>query len=108
MIKSAKLARLWVSLKQLQPYADKYGVDVSNAWREAYTYRTRDAIYKAFDTTYSHKDPTRYALANLMWNAWAVTNDVASSPNMVSFVESVLVLGEQTFTKLEGESNEKI
>jgi hypothetical protein len=108
VIKSAKLARLWVSLKQLQPYADKYGVDVGNAWREAYTYRTRDAIYKAFDTTYSHKDPTGYALANLMWNAWAVTNDVASSPNMVSFVESVLVLGEQTFTKLEGESNEKI
>tara|TARA_R110000868_G_scaffold14_2_gene196 strand:+ start:10383 stop:10703 length:321 start_codon:yes stop_codon:yes gene_type:complete len=106
VIKSAKLARLWVALKKLQPYADKYGV--GNAWQEAYTYRTRDAIYKAFDAVHGHKDPTGKALANLMWNAWAVTNDVASSPNMLSFVEAVLTLSEQTFIKLEGATNEKI
>jgi len=108
MIKSVKLARLWVSLERLQPYANKYGV--GDAWREAYTYRTRDAIYKAFSVLYCYdKDPTRYALANLMYNAWAVTTDVAMhSPNMVSFVEGVMALSERTFNKLEGESNEKI
>ena len=103
--RATELARLWVSLKKLQPYADKCGV--GSAWREAHTYRTRDAIYKAFDAMYGHKDSTGYALANLMWNAWAVTNDVARSPNMVSFVEAVLTLSEQTFLKLEGELNEK-
>ncbi len=107
MIRSAQLARLWVSLKQLQPYANRYGV--GDVWREAYTYRTRDAIYKAFDALdHYDKEPTRYALANLMYNAWAVTTDTAiRSPNMVSFVEAVMVLGEQTFNKLERESNEK-
>ena len=102
---TVKLARLWVSLKQLQPYADKYGG--GSAWREAHTYRTRDAIYKAFDAMHGHKDATGYALANLMWNAWAVTNDVARSPNMASFVDAVLTLSEQTFLKLEEELNEK-
>jgi hypothetical protein len=102
VIKSAKLARLWVSLERLQPYGNRYGV--GDTWRKAYTYRTRDAIYEAFNAIDCYdKGSTRYALANLMFNAWVVTTDIAMhSPNMVSFVEAVMVLSEQTFNKLEG------
>ena len=101
----SRLAKVWEAITKLQPYADSLGA--GDAWRYACVNQSRDAIYIAFTTVDTHRNTTGKMLANVMYNAWAASSDTAKSANLISFVDGVCKLAEDTFIKLEGVKHEE-
>lgn len=101
----SRLAKVWEAITKLQPYADSLGE--GEAWRDACIGQSRDAIYTAFTRVDTHRNRTGKMLANVMYNAWAAASDTAKSANLISFVDGVCKLAEDTFIKLEGVKHEE-